>query len=54
VIKLVLMLRLVFYLVLRQAEGFVGSVLRLLELNLNIPSHIPLEPAQPRRGWEAR
>jgi hypothetical protein len=33
------MLRLVFHLALRQAEGFVGSVLRLLGLDLRIPDH---------------
>ena len=36
-IELVLTLRLVFQLALRQAEGFVGSVLRLLELR--VPDH---------------
>src|SRR5918999_6524115 len=38
-IELVLMLRLVFHLGLRQAEGFVGSVLRLLGLDLAVPDH---------------
>lgn len=38
-IELVLMLRLVFHLALRQAEGFVGSVLRLLGLDLAVPDH---------------
>jgi hypothetical protein len=38
-IELVLMLRLVFHLALCQAEGFVGSVLRLLGLDLNVPDH---------------
>ena len=38
-IELVLMLRLVFHLALRQAEGFVGSVLRLLGLELRVPDH---------------
>jgi hypothetical protein len=33
------MLRLVFHLALRQAEGFVGSVLQLLGLDLNVPDH---------------
>ncbi len=41
-IELVLMLRLVFHLALRQAEGFVGSVLRLLGLDLSIPDHTTL------------
>jgi hypothetical protein len=38
-IELVLMLRLVFHLALRQAEGFAGSVLRLLGLDLAVPDH---------------
>jgi hypothetical protein len=42
----VLTLRLVFQLALRQAEGFVGSVLRLLGLELGIPDHTTLS----RRG----
>ena len=41
-IQLVLMLRLVFRLALRQAEAFVGSVLRLLGLDLFIPDHTTL------------
>jgi hypothetical protein len=41
-IELVLMLRLVFHLALRQAEGFVGSVLRLLGLDLPVPDHTTL------------
>jgi Transposase DDE domain len=41
-IELVLMLRLVFHLALRQAEGFVGSVLRLLGLDLGVPDHTTL------------
>ena len=41
-----LTLRLVFHLALRQAEGFVGSVLRLLGLELSIPDHTTLS----RRG----
>ena len=45
-IELVLTLRLVFHLALRQAEGFVGSVLRLLGLELSIPDHTTLS----RRG----
>jgi hypothetical protein len=38
-IELVLTLRLVFHLALRQAEGFVTSVLRLLGLDLPVPDH---------------
>jgi hypothetical protein len=38
----VLTLRLVFHLALRQAEGFVGSVLWLLGLELNVPDHTTL------------
>ena len=45
-IELVLTLRLVFHLALRQAEGFVGSVLRFLGLELSIPDHTTLS----RRG----
>lgn len=36
-IQLVLTLRLVFHLALRQAEAFTGSILRLLGLDLLIP-----------------
>ena len=45
-IELVLMLRLVFHLALRQAEGFVASLLRLLGLDLPVPDHTTLS----RRG----
>src|SRR5215207_8627564 len=45
-IELVLTLRLVFHLGLRQAEGFVTSVLRLLGLDLPVPDHTTLS----RRG----
>src|SRR5918911_2263484 len=45
-IELVLTLRLVFHLALRQAEGFVASVLRLLGLDLPVPDHTTLS----RRG----
>src|SRR3712207_4470601 len=38
-IELVLMLRLVFHLPLRQAEGFSASVLRLLGQELRVPDH---------------
>jgi hypothetical protein len=41
-IELVLMLRLVFHLALRQAEGFATSVLRLLGLALRVPDHTTL------------
>jgi hypothetical protein len=45
-IELVLTLRLVFHLALRQAEGFARSVLRLLGLQLPVPDHTTLS----RRG----
>src|ERR671917_1476017 len=45
-IELVLTLRLVFHLALRQAEGFTSSVLRLLGLDLPVPDHTTLS----RRG----
>ena len=45
-IELVLTLRLVFHLALRQAEGFARSVLRLLGLDLSVPDHSTLS----RRG----
>jgi DDE family transposase len=45
-VELVLMLRLVFRLALRQAEGFAASVLRLLGQDLRIPDHTTLS----RRG----
>src|SRR3712207_4044478 len=45
-IELVLILRLVFHLALRQAEGFASSVLRLLGLELPVPDHTTLS----RRG----
>src|ERR671916_1032385 len=38
-IELVLMLRLVFHLALRQAEGFAASLLRLLGQELRVPDH---------------
>jgi hypothetical protein len=41
-IELVLMLRLVFHLALRQAEGFAVSVLRLLGQDLRVPDHTTL------------
>jgi hypothetical protein len=41
-IEMVLMLRAVFHLALRQAEAFAGSVLRLLGLDLRIPDHTTL------------
>jgi hypothetical protein len=41
-IELVLILRLVFHLALRQAEGFTSSVLRLLGLELPVPDHTTL------------
>jgi hypothetical protein len=45
-IDLVLTLRLVFHLALRQAEGLVASVLRFLHLDLAVPDHSTLS----RRG----
>src|ERR687886_1253168 len=45
-IELVLTLRLVFHLALRQAEGFVSSLIRLLGLDLPVPDHTTLS----RRG----
>ena len=45
-IELMLSLRLVFYLALRQAEGFARSVLALLGLDLAVPDHTTLS----RRG----
>lgn len=41
-IELMLTLRLVFHLVLRQAEGFAHSVLALLGLDLAVPDHTTL------------
>ena len=46
------MLRLVFHLALRQAEGFVGSVLRLLQLELSVPDHTTL--SRRSRGFAGR
>jgi len=40
-IELVLTLRFVFHLGLRQAEGFASSVLGLLRLDLPVPGHSP-------------
>src|SRR6202048_5107011 len=40
-IEMVLMLRIVFHLALRQAEAFAGSVLRLLGLDLCLPDPTP-------------
>src|SRR3712207_729844 len=51
-IELVLMLRLVFHLALRQAEGFAGSVLRLLGLGLRVPDHTTL--CRRGRGFAGR
>jgi hypothetical protein len=41
-IEVVLTLRLVFHLALRQAEGFTRSVLRLLGLEIAVPDHSTL------------
>ena len=51
-IELVLTLRLVFHLALRQAEGFAASVLRLLGQALRSGPH-NLEPAQQPLRWVA-
>ena len=51
-IELVLMLRLVFHLALRQAEGFATSVLRLLEQTLRVPDHTTL--SRRSRGFAGR
>ena len=52
-IELVLMLRLVFHLALRQAEGFAASVLRLLGQDAARPGPHDLEPPQPPLRWAA-
>ena len=52
-IQLVLTLRLVFHLALRQAEAFTGSVLRLLGLDLSVPDHHYRQPAQHRDRRQA-
>src|SRR3712207_8032238 len=49
-IELVLTLRLVLHLALRQAEGFARSVLRLLGRELRVPDHTTLS----RRGQIGR
>jgi hypothetical protein len=41
-IEMVLILRMVFHLALRQTETFAGSVFRLLELDLCVPDHTTL------------
>jgi Transposase DDE domain len=51
-IELVLVLRLVFHLALRQAEGFARSVLRLLGGELRVPDHTTL--SQRSRGFAGR
>ena len=51
-IELVLILRLVFHLALRQAEAFSRSVLRLLGLELAVPDHSTL--SRPGRGFADR
>ena len=40
------MLRMVFYLPLRQTEGFLDSLLRLMELDLKAPDHTTLSRYQ--------
>ena len=51
-IELVLTLRLVFHLALRQAEGFAASVLRLLGQELRVPDHTTL--SRRSRGFAGR
>ncbi len=51
-IELVLTLRLVFHLALRQAEGFTASVLRLLGQELRVPDHTTL--SRRSRGFAGR
>jgi Transposase DDE domain len=51
-IELVLTLRLVFHLALRQAEGFSASVLRLLRQELRVPDHTTL--CRRGRGFAGR
>jgi Transposase DDE domain len=51
-IELVLILRLVFHLALRQAEGFATSVLRLLGQDLRVPDHTTL--SRRSRGFAGR
>jgi transposase len=51
-IEVVLMLRLVFHLALRQAEGFAASVLRLLGQALRVPDHTTL--SRRSRGFAGR
>src|SRR5918997_6393197 len=51
-IELVLILRLVFHLGLRQAEGFARSVLRLLGQELRVPDHTTL--SRRNRGFAGR
>src|SRR3954467_9172225 len=51
-IELVLILRLVFHLALRQAEGFARSVLRLLGQTLRVPDHTTL--SRRSRGFAGR
>jgi hypothetical protein len=49
---LVLMLRLVFHLALRQAEGFAASIFRLLGQELRVPDHTTL--SRRSRGFAGR
>ena len=51
-IELVLMLRLVFHLALRQAEGFAASIFRLLGQKLRVPDHTTL--SRRSRGFAGR
>src|SRR3984885_3813546 len=51
-IEVVLTLRLIFHLALRQVEGFTRSVLRLLGLEVAVPDHSPL--SRGGRGFAGR
>src|ERR687886_1982979 len=54
-IELVLVLRLVFHLALRQAEGFARSVLRLLGQTLRVPDHTTLSRrSRSVAGWQPK
>jgi hypothetical protein len=58
-IETALTLRTVFRLALRQSEGLIGSIMKMLEIDLPVPDHT--EPAsvwisclQPRADWNGR
>src|SRR5215218_11088918 len=52
-IELVLMLRLVVHLALRQAEGFAASIFRLLGQELRVPGRWCIEPSGAGAGGPA-